>query len=379
MEEEIVDDRAVVTHVPGRELPPEDIVVVAPPSPPVLLRLVYLVAGIGLFVTALGLMKAGATALIPALEGSAFTDNAWSTLGVGWLGACIVLSGSPVAASALALLDGGAIDRTQSFTMLTGSRLGAAFVVLVVGVVYAVRRTGTSGRRAPISIGILSLLMTAVVYLPGAVGGYLLLDGGLLDGLDVGTSPAVASLTDRLFGWAVDLLAGVLPGWLLFPAGVGVLLAGFSLFDKVLPTIGSNRLEDRADAWYTRRWPMFVLGLGVTVLTLSVSVSLTLLVPLVAKGYLRRANTLPYIAGANITTLVDTLVAAILLGNQDAVRVVLAVTLAVTAWTLILLSFAYPTLRRLCLGLARGALRSPPRLAAFTAVLLTVPLVLIAV
>lgn len=379
MKEEIVDDQAVVTHVPGRELPPEDIVVVAPPSPPVLLRLVYLVAGIGLFVTALGLMKAGATALIPALEGSAFTDNAWSTLGVGWLGACIVLSGSPVAASALALLDGGAIDRTQSFTMLTGSRLGAAFVVLVVGVVYAVRRTGTSGRRAPISIGILSLLMTAVVYLPGAVGGYLLLDGGLLDGLDVGTSPAVASLTDRLFGWAVDLLAGVLPGWLLFPAGVGVLLAGFSLFDKVLPTIGSNRLEDRADAWYTRRWPMFVLGLGVTVLTLSVSVSLTLLVPLVAKGYLRRANTLPYIAGANITTLVDTLVAAILLGNQDAVRVVLAVTLAVTAWTLILLCFAYPTLRRLCLGFARAALRSPPRLAAFTAVLLMVPLTLIAV
>ena len=97
------------------------------------LRVVYLVVGLGLFVTALGLMKAGATALVPTLEGSIFTDNAWSTLGLGWLGACLVLSGSPVAASALALLDGGAIDRTQSFTMLTGSRLGAAFVVLVVG------------------------------------------------------------------------------------------------------------------------------------------------------------------------------------------------------------------------------------------------------
>jgi hypothetical protein len=77
-------------------------------------------------------MKAGAAELIPSLEGSIFTDNAWSTLGLGWLGACLVLSGSPVAASSLALLDGGAIDRTQSFTMLTGSRLGAAFVVLVV-------------------------------------------------------------------------------------------------------------------------------------------------------------------------------------------------------------------------------------------------------
>ena len=325
--EAVVEGRVAVTHIPGRELPPEDIVVVAPPSPPLPLRLVYLVAGIGLFVTALGLMKAGATALIPTLEGSVFTDNAWSTLGVGWLGACLVLSGSPVAASALALLDGGAIDRTQSFTMLTGSRLGAAFVVLVVGVVYAVRRTGTSGRRAPISIGILALLMTAGVYVPGAVVGYVALDGGLLDGFDIGTSPGLTSLTDKLFGWAVDLLAGLLPGWLLFPIGVGVLLAGFTLFDKVLPSMGSSRLEARADAWYTRRWPMFLVGLGLTVLTLSASVSLTLLVPLVAKGYLRRANTLPYIAGANITTLVDTLVAAILLGNQDGVRVVLAVTL----------------------------------------------------
>lgn len=375
----MADEPVMVTHVPGKELPPEDIVVVAPPRPPVALRLVCLVAGIGLFVTALGLMKAGATALIPALEGSVFTDNAWSTLGVGWLGACVVLSGSPVAASALALLDGGAIDRTQSFTMLTGSRLGAAFVVLVVGVVYAVRRSGSSGRRAPISIGILSLLMTALVYVPGAFVGYLLLDGGVLDDFDIGTSPALTSLTDSLFGWAVDLATAVLPGWLLFPVGVAVLLAGFALFDKVLPSIGSHQLEDRADAWYTRRWPMFLLGLGVTVLTLSVSVSLTLLVPLVAKGYLRRANTLPYIAGANITTLVDTLVAAILLGNQDGVRVVLAVTMAVTVWTLALLHFAYPTLRRLCLGFARGALRSPPRLAGFTAVLLAVPLVLIAV
>ena len=107
-------------------------------------------------------MKTGAEALMPTLEGSIFTDNAWSTLGLGWLGACIVLSGSPVAASALTLLDGGAIDREQAFTMLTGSRLGAAFVVLVVGVVYALRRSDGGSRRAPISIGILSLLMTVV-------------------------------------------------------------------------------------------------------------------------------------------------------------------------------------------------------------------------
>ncbi len=163
-----------------------------------LARLLAFVAGFGLFVTSLGLMKHGAAALIPTLDGSVFTDHAWSTLGLGWLGACIVLSGSPVAASSLTLLDGGAIDRSQSFTMLTGSRLGASFVVLVVGFIYAIRKT--SGRRAPLSIGVLSLFMTLVAYLPGAVISWFLLTDGHLDGVRLAASPQLISVTDTLFG-----------------------------------------------------------------------------------------------------------------------------------------------------------------------------------
>lgn len=365
-------------HIDGIELPPEDFDVPDIRPVPLAVRLAYLVAGVGLFVTALGLMKTGAEALIPTLEGSIFTDSSLSTLGLGWLGACIVLSGSPVAASSLTLLDGGAIDRDQAFTMLTGSRLGAAFVVVVVGVIYALRRPG-SNRRAPVSIGVLSLVMTTVTYVPGAVLGYLLLRNGALDDFDIGTSPSLTSATDTLFGWAPDLLADVLPDWMLFPVGLAVLLVGFQLIDRVMPSVGSERLEHQDGAWYTRKWPMFLAGCGVTLLTLSVAVSLTLLVPLVAKGYLRRANTLPYIAGANITTLADTLVAAILLGNQDAVRVVLAVTVSVGTWTLLLLAIGYPLLRRVALGFTRRVLESRARLGWFVGALFAVPVVLIAV
>lgn len=372
-------DDPTVTHIHGIELPDEDLVVVRSTPVRLVLKLIYLIVGIGLFVVALGLMKKGSAELIPALEGSIFTDNAWSTLGLGWIGACIVLSGSPVAASALTLLDGGAIDRTQAFTMLTGSRLGAAFVVLVVGAIYALRNNGTTGRRAPISIGVLSLLMTMITYVPGAIIGYLLLTRGSLDGMDIGTSPRLTSLTDTLFGWPVDLAVDHLPGWMLFPLGLGTLLVGFWLFDKVLPSVGGEELEHRPEQWYERKWPMFLLGCGVCMLTLSVSVALTVLVPLVAKGQIRRANTLPYIAGANITTLADTLVAAILLGNQDAVRVVVAVTVAVTVWTLFLLTFCYPAVRRFCLGVARRALESPARLVGFVGLLFLVPMILIAV
>jgi hypothetical protein len=375
------DDRespAQVVHVEGRELPDEDVVVAPSRRVSAALRVAYFVVGLGLFVTALGYMKAGAAALVPTLEGSVFTDNALSTLGLGWLGACLVLSGSPVAASALTLLEGGAIDRTQAFTMLAGSRLGAAFVVLVVGTIYAVRGVGSAGRRAPISIGILSLLMTIVVYVPGALLGYLLLEQGAFDGLDIGTSPSVTSATDTLFGWAVDLGKDLVPNWMLFPIGLAVLLAGFAMFDKVLPTVGGEQLEHHPDAWYSRKWPMFLLGCVVCLLTLSVSVALTVLVPLVAKGYLRRANTLPYIAGANITTLVDTLVAAVLIGNQDGVRVVVAVTSAVTVWTLVLLTFFYPLVRRGCLFVANWFLASKRRLASFVVLLFAVPIAMIA-
>jgi Na+/phosphate symporter len=368
-----------VVHIEGRELPDEDIAVPVRRRAGRFARAGYLLVGLGLFVTALGLMKAGAAELIPALEGSVFTDSAWSTLGFGWLGACIVLSGSPVAASALALLDGGAIDVTESFTMLTGSRLGAAFVVLVAGTVYALRHATGDGRRAPISIGVLSLLMTMATYVPGALIGYVLLHRGVFDGLDIGTSPELTSATDTAFGWAVDLTRDVLPDWGLFPVGLAVLIAGFSVFDRVLPDVGGGEVGERQDGWYDRKWPMFLLGCGVCLLTLSVSVALTVLVPLVARGYLRRANTLPYIAGANITTLADTLVAAILLGNQDAVRVVATVTASVTVWTLLLLAFCYPLLRRACLGAARLILDSPPRLVGFVGLLFAVPVALIVV
>jgi hypothetical protein len=376
---------ARVAHIQGRELPDEDIVfeedeAAARPAP-LAVRLVFLVLGLGLFVTALGLMKAGAAALVPTLEGSVFTDNARSALGLGWLGACVVLSGSPVAASSLTLLDGGVIDRNESFAMLTGSRLGAAFVVLVVGGIYAIRHRGqTGGHRAPLSIGILSLLMTMVAYVPGAAVGFVLLRSGAVDGLDIGTSPSLTSATDAAFGWAVDLVEALLPSWTLFPVGLVVLLVGFACFDRVLPHLGGQDLERTDDRlmWHDRKWPMFLVGCGVCLLTLSVSVALTLLVPLVAKGYLRRANTLPYIAGANITTLADTLVAAIVIGNQDGVRVVVVVTATVALWTLVLLGFAYPVVRAGLLRIARAVLVSKRRLAGFVAVLFVVPLVLVA-
>ena len=84
---------------------------------------------------------------------------------------------------------------------------------------------------------------------------------------------------------------------------------------------------------------MFLLGSAVTVVSMSVSVSPGLLVPLSARGYVRRENVIPYIMGANITTFVDTLVASVLMNKPESFTIVLVEMLSVSIVSLIVLMF----------------------------------------
>src|SRR5687767_9284258 len=143
-----------------------------------LIKLAYVVAGLFLFILALRMLSKGAGGLGPFLKESLGIENAVNTLGFGWLFAYAVLSGSPVASIALSFLDSGVIDALQTFTMITGSRLGASFIVLVIGFIYYLRGRQ---RAASISIGILSLSVTATTYLPALAIGYWLIQGGVID------------------------------------------------------------------------------------------------------------------------------------------------------------------------------------------------------
>jgi Na+/phosphate symporter len=123
---------------------------------------------------------------------------------------------------------------------------------------------------------------------------------------------------------------------------------------------------------------MFAIGLAVTALTLSVSVSLSLLVPLAAKGYVRRENVCPYILGANITTFIDTLFAGALVGHPDAVRIVAVLMTCVTVLSVPVVLLVPYSFERLVDRVARRATRSTRSLVFFVAGLLLVPALLIA-
>ncbi len=338
--------------------------------------LVRFLAALFLFVGALQVMRTGAAELDILKHGGLLVRNAVSTLGLGWLGALLVLSGSPIAASALTLVAADSINEIEGFAMLTGSRMGAAFVVLLVAVIYALRG-GEGERMKPVSTAVMALTTTFVMYIPGSLIGLALLRWGPFSTLNIEFPAQFSDLIDLIYGPMLSRIED-LPAALLFVGGLGILLVSFKLIDTVLPTISDRDIENSRVGWLQKKWPMFGLGCLVALVTMSVAVALTVLVPLVAKKYVKREHILPYIMGANITTLGDTLLAAFVLHSPAAVRIVLADIIGTTFVCLVLLTFFYPQVRSAIWKFQRQIVKSKPRLAAFTATLFLMPMALIA-
>jgi solute carrier family 34 (sodium-dependent phosphate cotransporter) len=347
----------------------------APRSPWYLVRkLLLFLPAMYLFILAVQIMKTGAAAIGPQIQGQFPFANGISTLGFGWLGAYFVLSGSPVAATAISLFGAGTLTKLQTFTMLSGSRLGASFIVLLTGFLWAARKRTDPNRTEPIGMGIQALTMTALVYLPGMVIGYGIIRGGLLDGLDLHATAELEAALSVVWGPVVDAIGAIVPDALLFLVGLLVILVSFKLLDEVLPKVSGDRTAARRSDWLKRPWTMFALGCIVATLTLSVSVALTVLIPLAVKGYVRRDEALPYIMGANITTLADTLVVAMLQRNPAAAQIVLAEAIGVTIVSLAILAFWYQPVKRSVIRLDDYLVASNRRIAVFVGILFVLPI-----
>ena len=349
-------------------------------------KLLHFLAALFLFVLAIEFMKSGAKAVNANIRGSFPFDNGISTLGFGWLSAYFVLSGSPVAAISLNLFHGGTLTKLQTFTMLSGSRLGASFIVLLTGFIYATRNRNQH-RGESIGMGVLALGLTALVYLPGMMIGYGVLKAGLLEGVHWQASSDVLGLIDVVWGPITGFVKDLVPGyqasaathpelWILLPVGLLVILLSFKLLDRVLPELDGERHADK-EHWLRKPWPMFFLGCLAATLTLSVSVALTVLVPLASKGYVKRDQAIPYIMGANITTLADTLVAAMVLGNSVAVQIVLAQAIGVALVTIFYLAFFYRPIADGMLAIDDWVVKTNRRLWLFVATLLVLPVILL--
>lgn len=335
------------------------------------------VVSLFLFILAITLMKEGSHELAPLVRDRFHVTNPINSLGFGWLFAYIVMSGSPVAAASLAFFDAGVIDQLSTFTMITGSRLGASFIVLFIGFIYVLRGRN---RATSLSMGLLSLIVTIFTFLTAMVVGLLILASGWMDGVQLQTGAMLASVTDVIFDPIVTWFVALLPSWALFVIGFAIIMVSFNLFDKCLPQMSLKESQvGRVSRLVYRPWVMFVLGASITLISMSVSVSLSILVPLSQRGFIRRENVIPYIMGANITTFIDTLLAAVLLNNPQAFTVVLVQMISIAVVSFFILATFYRRYEIAMLNLVNSIMTNDRNLAIFMVTILIIPILLLAV
>lgn len=342
-----------------------------------LTKIAIFVVSLFLFILAITLMREGARGLGPLVRDTFAVSNPANSLGFGWLFAYTVMSGSPVAAAALTFFDAGVISKLGAFSMITGSRLGASFIVLMIGFIYVLRGRN---RSTSLSMGLLSLAVTGSTHLVGLVIGAFLLNSGVLNFLHPESGVVLNSALDLVFDPVAVFFKSFLPQWSLFIVGMGIIIVSFNLFDRCLPQMSMKESHVGAMSRLVYRpWVMFALGAAVTLVSMSVSVSLSILVPLSNRGFVRRENVIPYIMGANITTFVDTLLASILVGRPEAFTIVLAEMLSITIVSMILLLTVFRRYERWTLEFANWVTASNRNLALFMAVIFIVPIVLLLV
>lgn len=298
-------------------------------------KVLLFILSLYLFILAITLMKDGARGLEPLIDNILSISNPANGLGFGWLASYLIMSGSPVAAAAVTFFDAGIIDSITTFAMITGSRIGASFIVLLIGFLYVLRGRD---RATSLSMGLLALLVTITTYLPSFFLGAILLNINLGNNINQPPANFINALVDRLILPVSSIISGLLPDWAVFLVGLGIILLSFNLFDKCLPQMTLKESQfGRVSRLVYHPMVMFTIGAAITMISMSVSLSLSILVPLSNRGYIRRENVIPYILGANITTFIDTLFAASLLDNPSVFGIVLISMISITIVSITLL------------------------------------------
>lgn len=328
-----------------------------------------------LFLVAVRLLGSGLDAAAPLIREplERYAGAAPSALGLGWLLTYLLTNGSVVAALGVTLGASGAVDPAGTLALVAGTRLGApAFIVVIGGIDFL--RTRRGALRSALGLGALTFVVSHLVYLPATAGAFAAYPriGPLLAGwssrLDLGfLQPGFAHRTAELLVEAVGVLVVIV-------ASVAALYLSVVVFERALRPLDLEAVRERVDL--DRPWLAFGVGALVTAVTSSVSFSIGVLVPVFNRGALERRELVPYVLGANVTTLLDTLVVALVLRSWSGAAAVLTLgagSLLVAAAAVLGYSRLYPLLRRLLEGVARTRLA----FGAFLLSLVVAPLLLI--
>ncbi|AXG06369.1 sodium:phosphate symporter [Haloplanus rubicundus] len=284
----------------------------------------------------LGTATEAAEPLIERLLRTVVVDNG-SALGLSWLATYGVTNGSVVAALTLSLLRSGIVSASEAFLMIAGSRLGAGAIVVLVGTLDYFQKRRTRTLRERTSLGLLTFVVTFTVYLPVTALGIVVLTTfqSELFAATGGLSLPVRSL--RVFEPITETVTRSSGPEIALVIAIALLLGSLWLFDEVLERVETESVRTYLFRHFEGKWTAFGIGFLITGVTTSIAFSLGVVVPLYNRQFVRRDEIVPYILGANIGTLFDTLVVAFVLETTVGVAIVLLLMALGTLLTLTVL------------------------------------------
>lgn len=304
-------------------------------------RLFTAFISIMLFILGLQLLGESTEAIAQLLEGlvTLLVTGEISALGTGWFMAYIVLNGATSAAIGIAFLEAGLIEVVNAFMVISGSRLGAAFIVIFIGLLEYLQGKNDDLKDS-CSVGILQFLTTYIVYVPAIIIGYFIIDNFELSFLEVNGPEWLNYGIDAIFSPFVEFFASFLPPSLLFISSIVVVIISLQIFDKAFKGLGGEKFRSKYLRFrFGNKWIAFAFGSLVTLLTTSVALSVGIIVPMYNRGYFKRKEIIPYLMGANLTTMISSFMAAIVIGSPLAMKAVIILTATVLVTTIIALIF----------------------------------------
>lgn len=341
-------------------------------------RFLVATTSIMLFILGLQLLGESTEAVAQLLEGAvaALVTGDLSSLGTGWFLAYIVLNGATSAAIGIAFLEAGLIEIVNTYMIISGSRLGAAFIVVFIGLLEYFQGKNDDIKDS-CSIGILQFVTTYIVYVPAIIIGYLFINNFEMSFLEVEGPQWFTYGIDTLFRPLVDLFSYFLTPGLLFISSILVIVASLQLFDKAFQGIGGEKFRSKYLRFrFGNKWVAFGLGSLITLLTTSVALSVGIIVPMYNRGYFKRREIIPYLMGANVTTMISSVMAAIVMSSPQGMKAVIVLTVAVTFTTFLAL-LLYERIYDLLQKIFNTLMMNDKYLLGFVAMLLLVPLILI--
>ncbi|MCK4422302.1 Na/Pi symporter [candidate division WOR-3 bacterium] len=336
----------------------------------VLLAFLYLylfLLGIELFGTSLkGFGSGFAEVLIKT------TTNPVIGLFIGLFVTTIIQSSSVTTSLTVGFVAAGTITVPNAIPIIMGANIGTTITNIIASFGhFTVEREFNRAFSAAIVHDIFNLLAVAIL-LPLEISFHFIerASGFLTDFLLGKGGVTFESPLDIILEPVSDKIIAITGGHYKLSAVIAFILVilAISLFVKTLRKASAGKFETLIDQYLFRNaFTAGILGLGLTAFVQSSSVVTSVIVPLVGAGIVSIEQIYPYTLGANLGTTLTTILAALVTGHVNAIRVALCHSLFNTFGIMIW----YP-LRRIPISLAKkvGYLPGKKRFLAFLYIML---------